>query len=331
MWNIDFSNVSVAAVNAAAAAQQQEEKNTIAKNLTNVVSTKNNPSVGGTNQDATTTSTSTSATSTSNLLAPFSLQRINQLERALLACLHFRTAIPASVYAKYYFLLRNMLIRSGLLSPHNNNHSTHINNSTGTTNTNTTTSNTNSTMSSLTQQQQRVSETLLSMGQPITASMNQQQQQQHRREFAKSIDWSCLQQRQQLLLPSSLSAQTKDPIAGTTNRNTMKNDIPTTMSSTSHDHEGADIIASSINSNNNTATTISTPSITSSRSHQLTTIATTPTSSSSAELPFLSSSRNGSPVGGNSINSNTCPSPVVFLKDVPVPGCLETMEIVTAI
>jgi Cyclin, N-terminal domain len=77
MWNIDFSNVSVA------------------------------------------------ASSSSNLLSAFSLQRINQLELAVLTNLSFRTAIPASEYAKYYFLIRTMLMRSGILkgniSDNNNN------------------------------------------------------------------------------------------------------------------------------------------------------------------------------------------------------------------
>lgn len=48
-------------------------------------------------------------------IAPFSLHRINQLELALLTCLGFDVRVTASEYAKYYFLIRNMLIRSGLL------------------------------------------------------------------------------------------------------------------------------------------------------------------------------------------------------------------------
>jgi len=44
----------------------------------------------------------------------FSLQRINQLELALLTCLQYNVKVPASAYAKYYFLMRSMLIRSGL-------------------------------------------------------------------------------------------------------------------------------------------------------------------------------------------------------------------------
>ena len=44
----------------------------------------------------------------------FSLQRINQLELALLTCLKYDVKVPASEYAKYYFLMRSMMIRSGL-------------------------------------------------------------------------------------------------------------------------------------------------------------------------------------------------------------------------
>jgi hypothetical protein len=44
----------------------------------------------------------------------FSLQRINQLELALLTCLKYNVKVPASEYAKYYFLMRSMMIRSGL-------------------------------------------------------------------------------------------------------------------------------------------------------------------------------------------------------------------------
>jgi len=53
----------------------------------------------------------------SGLLKPFSLARINELELAVLTCLNFAVAIPASEYAKYYYLLRNMMIRGGLLTP----------------------------------------------------------------------------------------------------------------------------------------------------------------------------------------------------------------------
>jgi hypothetical protein len=48
-------------------------------------------------------------------LSSFSLQRINDLEIAVLHCLNFNVRVPASEYAKYYFLIRTMLIRSGLL------------------------------------------------------------------------------------------------------------------------------------------------------------------------------------------------------------------------
>jgi hypothetical protein len=44
----------------------------------------------------------------------FSLQRVNELEIAILAALQYQVKVPASEYAKYYFLLRSMLIKSGL-------------------------------------------------------------------------------------------------------------------------------------------------------------------------------------------------------------------------
>jgi hypothetical protein len=44
----------------------------------------------------------------------FPLQRINELEVAVLSALNFVVKVPASEYAKYYFLLRSMLIKSGL-------------------------------------------------------------------------------------------------------------------------------------------------------------------------------------------------------------------------
>eukprot|EP00559_Dactyliosolen_fragilissimus_P002304 CAMPEP_0184860284 /NCGR_PEP_ID=MMETSP0580-20130426/5199_1 /TAXON_ID=1118495 /ORGANISM="Dactyliosolen fragilissimus" /LENGTH=487 /DNA_ID=CAMNT_0027357331 /DNA_START=35 /DNA_END=1498 /DNA_ORIENTATION=- len=44
----------------------------------------------------------------------FSLQRINELELAILDCLRYGVKVTASEYAKYYFLMRSMLIRSGL-------------------------------------------------------------------------------------------------------------------------------------------------------------------------------------------------------------------------
>ena len=48
-------------------------------------------------------------------IAPFSLQRINELELSVLKLLRFDVRVAASEYAKYYFLIRNVLIRSGLL------------------------------------------------------------------------------------------------------------------------------------------------------------------------------------------------------------------------
>ena len=44
----------------------------------------------------------------------FSLKRINDLELAVLNALKFTVKVLASEYAKYYFLLRSMLIKSGL-------------------------------------------------------------------------------------------------------------------------------------------------------------------------------------------------------------------------
>ena len=45
----------------------------------------------------------------------FSLQRVNELEMAMLSCLKYEVKVLASEYAKYYFLLRSMLIRSGFV------------------------------------------------------------------------------------------------------------------------------------------------------------------------------------------------------------------------
>ena len=44
----------------------------------------------------------------------FSVKRINELELAVLDALGYKVKVPASEYAKYYFLLRAMLIKSGL-------------------------------------------------------------------------------------------------------------------------------------------------------------------------------------------------------------------------
>eukprot|EP00934_Nitzschia_sp_Nitz4_P004637 Nitzschia sp. Nitz4//scaffold193_size40683//31424//33397//NITZ4_007504-RA/size40683-processed-gene-0.14-mRNA-1//1//CDS//3329540294//4627//frame0 len=48
-------------------------------------------------------------------LARFTLPRINELELTLLKSLNFDVRVPASEYAKYYFLIRTMLLRSGLV------------------------------------------------------------------------------------------------------------------------------------------------------------------------------------------------------------------------
>jgi hypothetical protein len=48
-------------------------------------------------------------------LLSFTLSRINKLELALLQCLNFIVRVPASEYAKYYFLIRSMLLKSGVL------------------------------------------------------------------------------------------------------------------------------------------------------------------------------------------------------------------------
>lgn len=52
-------------------------------------------------------------------LCTFTLGRINQLELALLKSLNFNVKVPASEYAKYYFLIRGMLMKSGLLNEQN--------------------------------------------------------------------------------------------------------------------------------------------------------------------------------------------------------------------
>jgi hypothetical protein len=44
----------------------------------------------------------------------FTLQRINELEVKVLSLLGYNVKVPASEYAKYYFLMRSMLIKSGL-------------------------------------------------------------------------------------------------------------------------------------------------------------------------------------------------------------------------
>jgi Cyclin, N-terminal domain len=82
MWNVDFSNVS-----------------------------SSRSSAGGTSGAGGASSSSSSSSS----LTPFSLRRINDLEVALLTSLNFDVKVGASEYAKYYFLIRTMLIRGGLL------------------------------------------------------------------------------------------------------------------------------------------------------------------------------------------------------------------------
>lgn len=48
-------------------------------------------------------------------LRSFTLSRINELELALLKCLKYNVKVPASEYAKYYFLIRTMQQESGLV------------------------------------------------------------------------------------------------------------------------------------------------------------------------------------------------------------------------
>jgi len=50
----------------------------------------------------------------SQVCKSFTLQRVNELELAMLSALKYSVKVTASEYAKYYFLLRSMLIRSGL-------------------------------------------------------------------------------------------------------------------------------------------------------------------------------------------------------------------------
>lgn len=52
----------------------------------------------------------------STLSASFSLARINELEVSLLNCLKFKVKVSSSEYAKYYFMLRTMMIRGGLIA-----------------------------------------------------------------------------------------------------------------------------------------------------------------------------------------------------------------------
>jgi hypothetical protein len=48
-------------------------------------------------------------------LRSFTLSRINELELALLKCLKYNVKVPASEYAKYYFLIRTMQQENGLV------------------------------------------------------------------------------------------------------------------------------------------------------------------------------------------------------------------------
>jgi len=86
MWNVDFSNVC--SRNSAGAGSYPSSSATAG-----VRNNNNN----------------------SSRLVEFTLPRINQLELALLKSLNFNVKVPASQYAKYYFLIRSMLIKSGLL------------------------------------------------------------------------------------------------------------------------------------------------------------------------------------------------------------------------
>jgi hypothetical protein len=51
----------------------------------------------------------------SQISPAFDLQRINELELALLEALHYEVKVPAGEYAKYYFHLRSMIARLGFL------------------------------------------------------------------------------------------------------------------------------------------------------------------------------------------------------------------------
>ncbi len=54
----------------------------------------------------------------SQVCSSFTLQRINELELAYLDALRYSVKVQASEYAKYYFLLRSMLMKSGLGGDH---------------------------------------------------------------------------------------------------------------------------------------------------------------------------------------------------------------------
>lgn len=54
----------------------------------------------------------------SQVFSAYDLARINALELAMLEALKYVTRVSASEYAKYYFLLRSMMLRMGLASEH---------------------------------------------------------------------------------------------------------------------------------------------------------------------------------------------------------------------
>ena len=54
----------------------------------------------------------------SQVCTSFTLQRINSLELSMLSALRYDVKVLASEYAKYYFLLRSMLMKSGLGGDH---------------------------------------------------------------------------------------------------------------------------------------------------------------------------------------------------------------------
>jgi len=54
----------------------------------------------------------------SQVCSSFTLARINELELAMLDALKYDVKVLASEYAKYYFLLRSMLMKSGLGGDH---------------------------------------------------------------------------------------------------------------------------------------------------------------------------------------------------------------------
>lgn len=51
----------------------------------------------------------------SNSKSQFSLKRINELEFSVLTCLNFSVKVNASEYAKYYYYIREMITKSGLM------------------------------------------------------------------------------------------------------------------------------------------------------------------------------------------------------------------------